>query len=256
MKDLKGANILVTRPKDQSENLCRLINKSGGNAVEFPTIEIVLCDDLAADTINKLLIDSSHLIFISRNAVRCINKLNVDMSRLMQDKSVYAIGYGTATELLNIGVNHLGYPSNNYGSEALLEIEGLKEPDICNKNILIIRGGEGRELLKEVLQGRGAKVQYASIYSSIMPVVSRERIDSIWKDLIPDIIVITSNQGLSNLIEMTGNKYKEILFSRRLVVMSSRIANTAINSGFALLPKVAEDQSDDGIMSAIVQCVE
>ena len=89
-----------------------------------------------------------------------------------------------------------------------------------------------------------------------MPVVSRERIDSIWKDLIPDIIVITSNQGLSNLIEMTGNKYKEILFSRRLVVMSSRIANTAINSGFALLPKVAEDQSDDGIMSAIVQCVE
>ncbi|MGK0297566.1 MAG: uroporphyrinogen-III synthase [Gammaproteobacteria bacterium] len=256
MIDLKGSKILVTRPKDQSENLCRLIRMSGGNAVEFPTMDIVLCDDPTADKVNKLLTDSSHVIFISRNAVRCINKLIVDVSSLMRDKSVFAIGCGTAKELLNIGVNNLDYPSNNYGSEALLELEGLKEPGICNKNILIIRGDGGRELLMEVLKGRGAKVQYASIYSSIMPDVNQDLLESIWKDLIPDIIVITSNQGLNNLIEMTGNKYNEILFSQRLVVMSDRIASNAINKGFARPPDVVADQSDNGIIAAIIQCVE
>jgi uroporphyrinogen-III synthase len=256
MIDLKGAKILVTRPKGQSENLCQLINKSGGNAVEFPTINIVLCDDLTVEKVNKLLTDASHVIFISRNAVQCINKLIVDVSILVRDKSVFAIGNGTAMEMLNIGLNHFDYPSSNFGSEALLKLEGLKEHGICNKNILIIRGDGGRELLKETLQERGANVQYASIYRSIMPDVTQNLIESIWKDLIPDIIVITSNQGLDNLIEMTGNRYKEILLGRMLIVMSSRIANTAINKGFARPPMVVADQSDDGIMAAIVQCVE
>ena len=38
---LQGVGVLVTRPRPQARELVAAIQKSGGNAVQFPVIEIV-----------------------------------------------------------------------------------------------------------------------------------------------------------------------------------------------------------------------
>ena len=65
---LSGLGVLVTRPKDQAEPLCRLIEAAGGRALKLPGLVIAPATDSAAAR-RLLAADSDLLIFISRNAV-------------------------------------------------------------------------------------------------------------------------------------------------------------------------------------------
>ena len=255
MADLKGIKVLVTRPEDQNDNLCHLIDSSGGNAIRFPTLKSIPSDQITHDQMMELLIWSSHCVFISKNSVRFICQLLDNIASALRGKEVFATGKGTALELEKIGITLVHYPSTHYGSEGLLEHEKLNESNIAGKNLLIIRGVVGRELLRESLMARGAKVKYARIYRNIVP-ANPQQLESIWEVLIPDIIVVTSNQGLGNLMEMTDDKYKSVLLSRRLVVMSSRVAEAAVKNGFVNSPVVVTDQSDEGMIEAIQSSVE
>ena len=62
---LNGCKVLVTRPKDQAEQLCRLVEMSGGVAIRFPTLEVSLSKDLNSNDLLELLSDASHIIFIN-----------------------------------------------------------------------------------------------------------------------------------------------------------------------------------------------
>jgi uroporphyrinogen-III synthase len=256
MIDLKAKRILVTRPKEQAKNLCCLINFFGGYSIEYPTIDIVLSNELTDKQLRNHLHEANYVIFISRNAVKFSNDLIKNLCDVVQGKTIFATGPGTAKALMKTGINFVEYPSTNYSSEGLLELKGLSSSCVNNINILIVRGDEGREFLKESLQIRGANVKYANIYRRKIPDLLPDFTDSIWKHSIPDIIVITSNQGLKNLIEMIGIKYTRLLFNCRLVVMSSRISETATKLGFARIPIVAGDQTDEGLILAIAESVE
>ena len=256
MKNLEGTKVLVTRPEDQSENLCRLISLAGGEAIKFPTLKISPSAQLTQEQMREFISWADGVIFISRNAVIYLDRLLNNIAAELSGKSLYATGRGTVMALEGIGIDSVMSPAGQYGSEGLLGLEELSPSRIMGKNLVIIRGEEGRDLLRDVLQERGAEVKYACIYRSGLPDLAPALTESIWQNLKPDIIVLTSNQGLQNLIQMTAQKDKISLFNCKLVVMSNRIADTAQKAGFVNPPKVAARQSDDGLLEAIQQSVE
>lgn len=58
-------------------------------------------------------------------------------------------------------------PEHGYNSEALLDLSELQH--VSQKNIVIIRGENGRNTLANTLEKRGAKVNYQDVYRRDIP---------------------------------------------------------------------------------------
>lgn len=253
---LTGKNIMVLRPANQSDQLSNKIVDLGGVVTLFPTIEIKPLENIDLENLTNLFEWSSMIVFISRNAARILSALVRNLNEQLKTKTVFATGNGTADELRKYGIDSVLFPTAQSGSDGLLQMTGLEAPEIIGKNILIIRGDTGRELLKQSLEERGASVKYAEIYTRAIPDVSKKQVDSIWETSPPDIILFTSNQGLYNLVKMTPHIYHSKLFSTPFVSMSERIANTASNEGFMNKSVTAKIQTDDGLLEAINKNLE
>ncbi len=254
--NLAGKNIMVLRPSQQSEELSKQIMEAGGNVIRFPTLEIQPIKNISSRTLKDLVSWSDTIIFISRNAVRVFAGLIGDIQNLLESKTVYAAGMGSQEEAGFAGVNNVISPGPRSGSEALLQLTGLQSKAILDKKVLIVRGDTGRELLKQELESRGAEVKYADIYSRVMPKVSAQDVANIWLHSPPDIIIVTSNQGLYNLISMTPDAHHDSLFATDIVAMSERIAQAARKAGFTNNIVVAESQTDQGLYNAVVNNLE
>ncbi len=245
----------MTRPGDQAEQLCRLIEASGGIAIRFPTLEISISKDLSRHNLLELFNQASCIIFISRNAVRFADQITGELAVNLRGKNLIAVGDGTLQELAGHNLHAIS-PGPHANSEALLVMPELDANNIGNSNVLIVRGGTGRESLHEGLVARGARVQYADVYQRSEPAEARQMIDAIWHQNCPDVIVVTSEQGLHNLIKMTSEQDRIRMFSRKLAVISTRLSESAKAAGFAFPAFVATEQSDQGLLQAIRQTVE
>ena len=78
----------------------------------------------------------------------------------------------------------------------------------------------------------------------------------IWRHTPPDYVVVTSGEGLRNLIEITPGEIRKRLFASQLVVISDRIRDLAISSGFTLVPRVAGDANDEGLFRTVIELAE
>jgi len=105
------------------------------------------------------------IIFISPNAVEHgLNQLQ-SLSALNSNIQLATIGQGSAKALKSkLGKQPDICPQENFNSEGLLATEAMQ--NVANKRILIIRGNGGREHLKNVLQQRGAIVEYLRCLSA------------------------------------------------------------------------------------------
>jgi len=253
-KLLIGCRVLVTRPEHQAENLVRLINEQGGNAVRFPTIAIVARDNV--DEIKATLASLDRfqwLVFISANAVT-MHHYYLDDGKMNQLKSARfaAIGKATAEALKTLGLLVDLVPENGYTSEALLAMPPMQQ--ISGQRFLIVRGEGGREELACVLRGRGAEVDYLDVYKRAIPRIDSSDVLLLLKQGRLDVITITSGEALQNLLTLLGKEYHELLFGIPLVVVSDRIRQIADNMGFKRIV-VANNPSDAAILEAVTMCV-
>jgi len=253
--NLRGHRVLVTRPHPRGETLCRLIEEAGGKSILLPTLEIIPDTRVSPRGLALAFSDASSVIFVSRNAVICSRRLVDNLPAALQTARIFAVGEGTMQELAAAGVNNVIVPARESSSEALLERKELQARQIKGRKVLVVRGNGGRELLGNTLQARGACVDFMQVYRRQRPFLPPGSLQRIWREQRPDIIVVTSEQGLRNLIGMTGTADRKALFTARLVVISSRLADIAGNAGFAR-PAIAKEQSDHGLLHAIEETVE
>jgi len=253
---LDGYKVLVTRPRQQGERLCQLVEAEGGIAIPFPTLELSPSKKMNRRSLLQLFAAASRVIFISRNAVEFAHQISGDLAAGLRGKKIIAVGDGTLRELVRHDVYDAVSPGTQSGSEELLEMPELEARKIAGSNVLIVRGGSGREFLHAELVNRGALVQYADVYERSEPDVTQLEVDAIWHRIGPDVIVFTSKQGMQGLIRMTAEQDRGIMFSKKLVVMSQRLAEMAGTAGFVLPACVATEQSDQGLLQAIRQTVE
>ena len=252
-KVLDGVKVLVTRPEQQAEALCEAIENLGGKAIRFPVIEITQSENqLAARTILDNIPQYDIGIFISRNAVDWTMKLLAEKKSTLDMLTLIAVGAGTA-EALRQASSAQVITNSGANSEALLELDALGADVIRGKKIIIFRGQGGREYLATTLRERGAKVDYAEVYRRDCPEYDRDVIDELWSSSNPDVVIITSNNGLENLFSLLDKKQRNLLLSKQLVVIGERMLDFSIDSGFTRSPILAEENSDEGILKAIVK---
>ncbi|MGF1642834.1 MAG: uroporphyrinogen-III synthase [Thiotrichales bacterium] len=250
---LQSLIVLVTRPRDQGDAFAARIRACGGLAIQQPTIEIAPVSD--ADAVARALDQLAQFddaVFVSANAaesfVRYLNDVRREMPRGLR---IAAIGTRTAHRLTELGLPvHLSPPSP-YNSEALLALPAFRS--LAGRHILILRGGQGRDLLAETFARRGAVVTLLDVYRRMRP----ETLDATVSEALAagriDLLTITSAEGLRNLFAMTPEFARSALLATPVLVGSARMVETCLELGFKIPAFVADNPSDDSMFGALIQ---
>lgn len=248
--DLTNLHVMVTRPRQQAGPLIEELEAAGANPWSFPLLEITPRTSPQLDQLISQLEQYDIAIFISPNAVR-YGIDAVRQHRAWPDSLQLAtIGKGSAQELESrLGRAADIVPATGNDSEALLKTPALQ--NINGKRILIFRGQNGRELLADTLRARGAEVDYAEVYERHRPDVDPAPLNAALQSEAIDVILITSNEALENLLSMVAAANLETLYRIPLVVIHPRQAERALQAGFRYNPILAHDGSVSAIIEAL-----
>lgn len=247
-KELQDLTIVVTRPQNQSERLCELIRGCGGTVLSYPVIQIAQPENKEFLKIIDQLQEYDFAIFVSANAVHQGFQY---IKTLPSHVKIAAVGEASARALQSHGIQADIFPTKIYNSEALLQLSAMQT--VKGKRIVIFRGVGGRELLADTLRQRGADVAYVECYRRIMPQTSPEALLQLWQNSALDILVVTSNDGLTNLYDMVGEAGRAALLDTPLLLVSQRTKSLAHDLGFKASLVVADKASDQAILNALIQ---
>ena len=240
---------MVTRPAHQAQHLCDLIERHGGHAIRFPVLAIAPKTDSEFLQRIQHLTDYHMALFISPNAVNhAIPAINAHGGFPPQLR-IGAVGKATAAALAERHCPVHIVPADRFDSESLLAMPELS--DVHNKNIIIFRGEGGREHLAEVLRQRGAQVHYGECYQRRKPDSDVQILLDQWAQHALDIIIISSVEGLTNLIDLVGEKARVTLLRTPLLVVSERMAQQARQLGFTSTIIIAAKASDQDILETL-----
>lgn len=244
---LSGVGVLVTRPTAQAGELVTAIEENGGRAICFPVIEIVArgTEAVAADA--ELLPPPDIAIFVSSNAVAHGIGYSADASKA-------AIGPATAAAIRSAGHFVDIAPVDGHDSESLLAEPALRH--VADKNIRIIRGSDGRQLLAHSLRERGANVDYLSVYERRLPEISAEsleRVENAARHGEISVITVMSIETLSNLLRALPASLAELLANVPLVTPATRVIKDVLDRFPASRPVLASGTQAADMIEAIIE---
>lgn len=217
-RPLQGRGIVVTRPAGQARHLASLIEAAGGRPILFPAIDIEELSERALPPLESFDL----AVFVSPTAVECGLK---KAGSWPKDLPVAAVGKGTRRALEGQGIKDVVAPDAAADSEALLELPAMH--DVAGKNIVIIRGEGGRDLLGEKLTERGARVEYAECYRRLPPRTDPAPLLAAWDRAEVDALTATSAEALDHLSAVLGSR----MLGTPLFVTHERIAERAKQAG-------------------------
>lgn len=220
---LAGCGVLVTRPVDQSRELTAAIEAAGGEVIGFPAIDIVGRDLNDIEEELAQLPKPDIVVFVSRNAVAhglaAAGKCGA---------MIAAVGPATKKALETAGSAVDIFPDAGFDSEHLLDHADLK--DVGGKNVIIVRGQSGRELLADTLGERGAKVDYLCVYErkAHQPLPAElDDLDSAVDAGTIRFVTVMSVDSLQCLVKILPPKALISLRQVTLVAPSTRVLQTA-----------------------------
>ncbi|MDD3764432.1 MAG: uroporphyrinogen-III synthase [Nevskiales bacterium] len=241
---LAGLHVLVTRPADQAESMCRLLLAHGAEVSRLPiqAIEAVRQPQQAARRLQQGR-DALTWIFTSVNAVRFARQL---------DQGVWpgdciAVGKATAAALAQLGVTAVA-PDDAQTSEGVLRLPLLD--DVSGRRILLVTGEGGRQLMQSTLAARGARVERVEVYRRVdLPHDAEAVANAV---AAADVALLTNGESLRRLAELMPSARRPALLDLQLVVPSRRVVEQAARLGFKRSPLVPEQVSD----TAYLKCLE
>ncbi len=247
---LNGFGVLITRPEHQADELATAIEEEGGEAIRFPVIDIEPYDSLDVNRCVETLPAADITIFISTNAVIYgLPYANGD------DATIAAIGPATKLAIESAGRSVHIFPAQGFDSEHLLAEVELQ--DLAGKNVRIIRGDSGRELLANTLRERGATVDYLPVYRRLTRVYSATLLTGLehrWRDGQVDCVVAMSVDSLEKLLEILPAGCRQLLDSTPLVTPSARVLQTASDRIPGAKVSLAESPTTDDMVRALTAC--
>jgi uroporphyrinogen-III synthase len=242
---LNGLRVLVTRATTQAKPLCQLIKQSGGKALHYPMLELQATPgDTSITRANAQLAHYDKLIFISANAVQFgFDTLD---STALNKQQFACVGQQTANALSQQGYTDILQPEQDFSSEGLLNLSAFQ--DVKAQRILIVRGKGGRELLKQKLEQRGAKVDYLECYRRLLPQIDYSPLRHHIRQQSVDVISCSSNQALEHLLLAAPEPQ---LFNIAFLPISTAMATKAKQAGFNHIINTANNASDAAILESL-----
>ena len=236
--------VVLTRPQADSERLSEALQNEGFQTRVMPiiTIEAIpTAEQAPAPSVRN----DALCIFISANAVRFgLPQLGSALAR-DSDLTVIAVGNKTRDTLAAEGIQ--AQVPVRADSEGLLAMPALSAPD--SRDVVIVKGEGGRELLASELTGRGARVTEWACYRRCWPEVDVSGLIEISAGL---IFQASSGEMVSRLSELLAGGGQADLFQSSIIVPSDRVARLATEIGWGQVIR-AEDASDDAFIRALKQ---
>lgn len=267
-KPLFGKKIMVTRSREQSSDLCEMLQELGAEPMEYPMIRIQPISDLS--TLDNAIHLFPHFIDHGENAdgssqseytwiiFTSANAVSIVMNRLFQlgydaralaGIHLGAIGPGTSDALLKYGIRSDFVPTR-FVAEAILE--ELPVHHISHARILLPRASDAREILPQKLTEMGAVVDVVPIYQTIMDDSDKDEIISDLAEKAIDVITFASSSTIHNFMQAIGEENRVELLSGTVLACIGPITADTLHT-YGLTPQiVASEHSIPGLVNEIV----
>jgi uroporphyrinogen-III synthase len=242
---------LVTRPELQAMPLCRLLENQGARTVRLPAVEIkALRNRRALAAQLGALENFDIIIFTSANAVR-FGASFLDQKR---DLALAAIGPATARALNQAGYRVAVQPTGRVDSEGLLLHPRFEH--LIGHRILMIHGGNGRQLLQEELVRRGATVVCAEVYERAPAIPKPEMLTAVQEKFAAgeiQVVTATSLEVGRNLLAFATPELRKALERVHWLIPGERIATGLRELGMEAPLLLADSAEDQDLVSALIR---
>jgi uroporphyrinogen-III synthase len=247
-KSLCSRRILICRPEPEASRLAQVFREAGADVRLLPLMaREPLPETPEQRTTLQELDNFTHVIAVSPYAARRLfEEIDHWWPQLPMGIQWYGVGAGTAAELARHGLRPRK-PAGGWTSEALLALPSLQS--LNNEKVLLARGEHGRELIRQTLEERGARVTALPLYRRFRPYYPEEQINNIFRGFRPEVIIALSGETLNNLIA-TDPDNLDALHQALLVVPAERVADQARNAGFGY-PFVPEGLADQELVTSV-----
>lgn len=242
-RSLKGLRVLVTRPAEQAESMCRLLANHGAQVERLPmqAIEPVRQPAAAARALQQAR-DARVWIFTSANAVRYARGLDAGVW-----PPCVAVGPATAAALAQAGIETVLTPPTAHDSDGVLSLAELQ--DVRDSTVVLVTGEGGRDAIESGLAARGARVERIEVYRRVALPHDADAIAQAVSAV--DAAVVTNGEALRQLVARVSGTARDALLQLQLVVPSRRVVELASELGFKTPALVPEQIADAGFLHSL-----
>ncbi|MDA9210713.1 uroporphyrinogen-III synthase [Methylophilaceae bacterium] len=200
----KNIALISTRPYEKNITLFKDIENENILLLNYPLTEIKPLADYSKFDLTLSNLDSyQHVIFISTNAVHYFAKRIKNLKIKMPNDIIFSsVGPKTREALKNQFNINVFCPEENFDSEHLIKNKIFDK--LQDKKVLIIRGTGGRETLKNLLEEKGAKVDYGECYIRNYLTINQKKLNQELKNSTKIFILITSYDSAFQLNQSPG----------------------------------------------------
>jgi uroporphyrinogen-III synthase len=228
--------VVITRPLAQAEPLAKRLAAAGRRADVFPLLEISpIADPTHLRVVLQDLNRFAMVAFVSPNAVDAAFRY---LPAWPPGVAIAVVGEGSRHALARHGVTvanaTIFSPVDPVRTDSQTLLQVLDLEALRGKEVLIVRGETGRELLADALRDAGVQVTPVAAYRRAAPILDEARRMHLLQLLdSPNVWIVTSSEALRNLVEMVNSLSdgaalaKMQLQRQRLVVPHIRIGETA-----------------------------
>jgi hydroxymethylbilane synthase len=249
---LKGARVVVTRPRRQAGPLVAALAERGATVLLLPAIRIEAMTDTSTLDAALVAVRQGHyrwLVFTSANAVEIVTErlAALGMRReQLRGPRVAAVGAATARAAATAGfvVSDVALSPQAEGLAEIL-IPRMEPGD----RVLYPRSAMGREVIPEALRRAGAEVVTIDAYRTL-PETTIEAgvLDQVRRGEI-DVITFSSPSGVRGVLDLLGGD-RGALRSVRVVCAGPVTAAAACTAGLQI-DAVSDDPGVEGMVEAI-----
>jgi uroporphyrinogen-III synthase len=231
--------------------LCRLLEAQGAVTLRLPAMDIKPLKGGRELTERLGKLESFDVIvFTSANAVR----FGASLLGQKRDLNLAAIGPATARALNQAGYRVAIQPLESFDSEGLLAHPQMLH--VSGHRILMIKGMDGRQLLQQELERRGASVVNADVYERSPTAPSAAALTAVHEGFAAgelQVISATSLEAVRNLLGVAGPELRRQFARAHWLVPGERIAAGLRELGMDAPLVQAQSAEDHDLVAALIR---
>ena len=222
----KNVALISTRPYEKNIILLKELEDTNILLLNYPITEIKPLKDYAKfDSLLNNLKNYQHIIFISTNAVHFfIERFKCLAIKLPNHIIFSSIGPTTQKALENEFNINVYCPEKTYDSKHLIRNKIFN--NLQNQKVLIIRGEGGREVLKDILEEKGADVNYGECYIRNYLPMNLNKLQNEAENYNSIFLIISSYESAKHFLTLNTSHSWDWLQSVNIIVNHPRIKDT------------------------------
>lgn len=247
-KPLFGKRVVVTRAREQASELKRMLEESGAQVLQFPTIEIAPPESW--ESLDRVIASKyDWLVFTSVNGVHAWFERIKDV-RAIAGTKVAAVGQATADALRERGIVPDLVPERFISTDLL----PLLPQDQRGIRTAVIRAAEGRDELIDELRSRGGEVDLGIAYQTIAADYDLDELRALIANDAIDVITFTSASTVDNFFDKLTPDERTRVLQRALIASIGPTTSEAIRRYGKEPDVVAANATIRALHDAVLDC--